>query len=163
MRVQELMTKNPACLTADQAVQEAAIMMRERDCGLLPVVQGKDGPIVGVVTDRDIALRVIAEGLGADTPVRTAMSDDPSCCRADDDVSRLKDIMAERRVRRVPVIDDKGRCVGIVAQADLLRAAEARADVSQQEVARVLERVSEPGESPRSKAKIGERPGEHRA
>ncbi len=163
MRVQELMTKNPACLTADQPVREAAIMMRDQDCGLIPVLESKSGPIVGIVTDRDIALRVVAEGRGADTPVRSVMSDDPSCCLVDDDVSRVKDIMAERRVRRVPVIDGKGRCVGIVAQADLLRAAEARTDVSQQEVARVLERVSEPGESPRSKANIGERPSEHRA
>jgi CBS domain-containing protein len=152
MKVEKLMTKNPECVTPDRTVQEAARLMRECDCGLLPVIESENGPVVGVITDRDIALRVLGEGRGADTPVREAMSGNPGTCRSTDEVTRVKEIMAERKVRRVPVVDESGRCVGIVAQADLLLAAEPRGEISERAVARVVEKISEPGESPRAGA-----------
>jgi CBS domain-containing protein len=81
------MTSNPACCTPDQTVRDAAQLMREHDCGCIPVVQDKQNKrLVGVVTDRDIACRATAEGKGPETSVRDVMSSDPKTCRADDDV-----------------------------------------------------------------------------
>jgi CBS domain-containing protein len=95
---------------------------------------------VGVVTDRDLATRGLARGLGPDTPVRDLMSENPSCCQPDDDVAEVERIMTERQVRRVPVVDADGRCVGMVAQADLAREDGA---VDDRELGRVVEAISE--------------------
>jgi CBS domain-containing protein len=106
------------------------------------VVEDKESNrLVGVVTDRDIACRCTAEGKGPETPVKEAMSPDPKCCGATDDVETVEKIMAEEQVRRVPVVDDRGCCVGIIAQADLALNARAASD---SEVGRVVERISEP-------------------
>lgn len=130
--------------------------MREHDCGCLPVVEDQEAKrVVGVVTDRDLACRCLAEGKGADTRVEEAMSSDPSCCAADADVDEVERIMAERQVRRVPVVDAQGCCVGMVAQADLARQDRG---VSDREVGRVVERISEPTGVPRREANVGVRP-----
>jgi CBS domain-containing protein len=93
-----------------------------------------------VVTDRDIACRGVAEGKGAETPVREIMTKDPQCCHPGDDVAAVEQIMMQGKVRRVPVVDAKGNCVGMIAQADLaLNHKAAKAS----EVARVVERISE--------------------
>jgi CBS domain-containing protein len=116
--------------------------MREHDCGCIPVVEDKESNrLVGVVTDRDIACRCTAEGKGPDTPVREAMSRDPRCCGPNDDLEAVEKIMAEEQVRRVPVVDARGCCVGVIAQADL--ALDHRA-VSDSEVGKVVERISVP-------------------
>ncbi len=142
MKVSEIMTKDPACCTTDDTVQAATRMMREQDCGAIPVVADRDSrKLVGVITDRDVATRVVAEGKGSDTSVRDAMSPDPSCCSPQDDVKAVERLMSERQVRRVPIVDDAGRVVGIVAQADLARDDRA---VSDREVGRVVEKISEP-------------------
>lgn len=148
MEAREIMTKDPACCTADDTVQHAAKLMADRDCGCLPVVDDlQNKRVIGTLTDRDIACRCTAEGKGPDTPVREVMSSDASCCRPDDDVRDVERVMAERQVRRVPVVDEQGCCIGIVAQADLARA-EGRG-TTDREVGQLVERVSEPSREPR--------------
>ena len=142
MKARELMTVEPACCTPDQTVHEAAQLMRDNDCGCVPVVEdSKTNRIIGLVTDRDITCRCIAEGKGPDTLVREAMSRDPKCCGPDDDVDTVERIMAEAQVRRVPVVDDRGCCVGIIAQADLALNERAASD---RDVGRVVEQISTP-------------------
>lgn len=157
MQVQKMMTSNPACVTPEDTARDAARLMKERNCGSLPVVETHESlRLVGVVTDRDLAIRALAEGKGADTPVSELMSRDPSCCSPDTDVREVERIMAERQVRRVPVVDSAGKCVGIVAQADLALARDGL--VSEREVAVTVERISEPSQSQRRESEAGLRP-----
>jgi CBS domain-containing protein len=145
MKAQDLMTAGPACCTPDDRAERAAQLMADNDCGSIPVVADRnDSRVVGVLTDRDIAIRGVAKGKGPDTRVRDLMTPDPFCCSTDADVKDVERVMAERQVRRVVVVDGGGRCVGVIAQADLALAAERTQDVSDIEVARVVERISEP-------------------
>ena len=144
MKAQDVMTSDPACCTPESTAREAARMMRENDCGCVPVVEGPSKRVVGVVTDRDIACRGVAEGKGAETPVREIMSPGPQCCHPGDDIAAVEQIMMQAQVRRVPVVDAKGNCVGMIAQADLALSDKAAND---SEIGRVVERISEPGGS----------------
>ena len=142
MRARELMTAEPVCCTPDQTVREAAQLMGQHDCGCIPVVEDTEtNRLVGVITDRDITCRCTAKGMGPDTEITRVMSRDPKCCGPDDDVGTIEKIMAGAQVRRVPVVDRDGCCLGIVAQADLARNARA---VSDQEVGKVVEQISAP-------------------
>ena len=96
----------------------------------------------GTITDRDIACRCFAEGKDFNSVVSDVMSPNPSCCGPNDDVRDVERVMSERQVRRVPIVDQSGCCVGIVAQTDLARAEDR--GLSDREVGRVDERVSEP-------------------
>lgn len=155
MQVRDIMTDTPVCCTPDDSVQQAARLMTENDCGCLPVVNDMNTKeIVGVVTDRDLACRCLGEGRGPETQVREVMSADPSCCTPDSDLDEVERIMAERKVRRVPVIDGQGCCVGMVAQADLARADQE----SHRDVRRTVEQISEPTNASRSNAQAGVRP-----
>jgi CBS domain-containing protein len=142
MRAQDLMKTEPACCTPNSSVREAAELMRDHDCGCIPVVEGKSMRLVGVLTDRDIACRCVAEGKSPDTPVRDVMTANPQSCHPEDDIAAVEQIMIEAQVRRVPVVDAKNCCVGMIAQADLALNDKAASD---QEVGRVIERISEPG------------------
>jgi CBS domain-containing protein len=142
MRAQDLMTTEPACCTPNTTVREAAQLMRENDCGCIPVVEGDSMRLVGVLTDRDVACRCVAEGKSPDTPVRDIMTTNPQSCHPEDDIAAVEQIMIEAQVRRVPVVDAKECCLGMIAQADLALNAEAASD---REVGRVVERISEPG------------------
>jgi CBS domain-containing protein len=142
MKAQDLMTTNPACCMPNSTVREAAQLMRDHDCGCIPVVEGESKRLVGVVTDRDIACRCVAEGQNPDTPVRDIMTSNPQCCHPEDDIAAVEQIMIEAQVRRVPVVDAKDCCVGMIAQADIALSDEA---VSDREVGRMVERISEPG------------------
>jgi CBS domain-containing protein len=145
MKAQEIMTSDPACCLPDDTAQQAASLMAECDCGVVPVVADKQSMrLVGVVTDRDLAVRGLAQGKGPDSKVRDLMTSNPSCCRPNDNVKDVERLMSEQQVRRVPVVDDAGCCLGVIAQADLARAAEQKGGVSEREVARVVERISEP-------------------
>ena len=146
------MNENPTCCTPNDSIQHAAKLMADNDCGCLPVVEDLESKkLIGTVTDRDVACRCVAEGKSADTPVREAMSGDPSCCRPDDDVKMVERIMADRQVRRVPVIDEMGCCVGMIAQSDLARETGAGP---------VVKEVSQPTRRPRSESEAGRRPDE---
>ena len=149
MRVREIMTKGPACCTPDDTVERAAQLMDENDCGMIPVVEGtNDSRLVGVITDRDIAVRGVAKGKASGTQVSELMTPSPFCCTEDADVDDVERVMSDRQVRRVVIVDDDNRCVGVVAQADIALAAERYADVDDRDVARVLEKISEPTQQP---------------
>src|SRR5206468_5971916 len=149
MEAREIMTRDPACCTANDTVQQAAKLMAEHDCGCIPVVDdAKSKKVVGTITDRDIACRCTAEGKNANTRVGDVMSPNPSCCSPEDDLRDVEKLMAERQVRRVPIVDQSGCCVGIVSQADLARAEDR--GVSDREVGRMVEKVSEPSGGPRA-------------
>jgi CBS domain-containing protein len=143
VHIKDIMTPDPACCTPDTTAREAAGLMRERDCGAIPVVDTREGrrPI-GMVTDRDLAIRGLADGRGPDTPVRDLMTERPHAARPDDEVETVRQVMMQQKVRRVPVTDAKGAIVGIVAQADLARHDDA---VSDRELGKVVEAISEPG------------------
>lgn len=145
MRAQDLMTMSPACVTADEPVRRVAQLMADHDCGCIPVVDASDNRrVVGVITDRDIAVRGVAQGKGPDTMVRELMTPDPECCLPNDDLQAVERVMADQQVRRVIIVDDDGYCVGIVAQADIARASERTTEVTDSDLARVVERISQP-------------------
>jgi CBS domain-containing protein len=156
MKARELMTASPACCTPEDSVQRVAQLMEANDCGCIPVVAGpNDNLVVGVITDRDIAIRGIAKGKGPETRVRDLMTKDPFCVAADTDLKEVEGVMGERQVRRVVVVDAAGYCVGVIAQADLARAAERRWEVSDVEVAKIVERISEPAPASRARTTGG--------
>jgi CBS domain-containing protein len=136
------MTPDPASCTPDATARQAATLMRDYDCGSIPVVEnGQNKNLVGTVTDRDLAVRGLAEGKGPETPVRELMTGSPVTCGPDDEVETVREVMVARLVRRVPVVDDRGALVGIVAQADIAREEGAASD---QEVGRIVEAISDP-------------------
>lgn len=152
MNAADLMTSSPCCCSPDDSVSDVARIMRDNDCGSVPVVDDA-GCLIGIVTDRDLAVRGLAAGKGADTPVRQLMTPQPCVCSTDDDLAVVERTMADKQVRRVPVVDADGCCVGIIAQADLARAAE-RARLSEHDIALVVEKISEPA-SPSLRAGTG--------
>jgi CBS domain-containing protein len=136
------MTRDPACCTPDSTARDAATLMRDHDCGSIPVVEDlRQKRLVGTVTDRDLAVRGLAEGRGPETPVLELMTDDPVTCVPEDEVEDLRQVMVQELVRRVPVVDEDGALVGIVAQADIAREEGAATD---REVGRIVEAISEP-------------------
>jgi CBS domain-containing protein len=117
-RITELMTSNPRTIGQDQPVAEAAKMMRDEDVGLAPIVDGDK--LVGTVTDRDIAIRVVAEGKDPQTTkVMEIASRELITIDPQQDLDEALKLMARHQVRRLPVVEEDGRLVGIVAQADI--------------------------------------------
>jgi len=120
MKAREIMTTNPECVTSADSIETAARIMRDSDVGIVPVVDDDEHRrLRGVITDRDIAVRGVAEGRAADCHVRDLMSDDLVTARPDDDVRHLMDRMKAEQLRRIPIVDDNNCLIGIVAQADL--------------------------------------------
>src|SRR5919205_3853462 len=118
--VRELMTSNPCSIDADKSIAYAAKMMRDEDVGLAPIVEGDR--LVGTVTDRDIAIRVVAEGKDPEsTKVKEIASTDLVTVDPQQDLDEALRLMAQHQVRRLPVVEEDGRLVGIVAQADVAR------------------------------------------
>jgi CBS domain-containing protein len=142
MKAKDIMTPTPHCCSPNDTVQQVARAMRDNDCGAIPVV--KAGKVIGIVTDRDLAVRVLAEGKGSDARVEDFITPNPACSGADDDVRDVEKLMTDNQVRRVPIVTADGSCIGIVAQADLALAAMNGDRISENEVAVVVERVSEP-------------------
>src|SRR5262245_8906083 len=119
MRVSEVMTGNVECVRPDTSVQEAARKMKELDVGPLPVC-GDDDRLAGILTDRDIAVRAVAEGRDArTTKVRDAMTPEVIYCFEDQDVKEASRLMKEHQVRRLIVLDRNKRLVGIISLGDL--------------------------------------------
>jgi CBS domain-containing protein len=142
VRVSDIMTPDPACCTPDSTAREAALLMQEHDCGSIPVVETlQNRRLVGTVTDRDLAVRGLAAGKGPDTLVRELMTPQPITCGPEDEVEIVREVMVARLVRRVPVVNQDGALVGIVAQADIAREEGAASD---QEVGRIVEAISDP-------------------
>ena len=119
MRISEVMTREVATVRANQTAQEAAKFMLQGDAGSIPVTDGDR--LIGMITDRDIAVRGVAQGLGPDTLVSELMSSGLICARADDDTEEVATRMGEAQVRRLPVIDEAENLIGIVSIGDLSR------------------------------------------
>lgn len=138
MQVTEIMTKSPRTVTAETNVKEAARLMQQDDVGMLPVVAGDR--LVGVVTDRDLAIRVVADGRDPNAcKVSDVMSADVRTCRENDDVDDVMDLMGREQVRRVPIVDGSGALVGVVAQADVVLQAK-----SDRKAEKTVEKISKP-------------------
>lgn len=140
MKARDLMTAAPCVCSPDDSIQEVAQMMRDHDCGSVPVVQGSQ--VIGIITDRDLAVRALAEGLYPGIRVRNVMTVAPECCSEEDDVHNVERVMSERQIRRVPIVNADGGVVGIIAQADLARAASR--GVTAREVAETVAEISAP-------------------
>jgi CBS domain-containing protein len=115
----DLMTVNPACCTPETSLDEVAKMMRLYDCGEIPVVDHAE-QLIGVITDRDIVCRVVAEGKNPMAyPVDICMSTPVVSVPSDAELSHVLAIMERLQIRRIPVVDDTNRCVGMISQADI--------------------------------------------
>lgn len=118
--VADIMSDEVCTIEPQETLRQAALLMQENDVGSLPVCQ--DGELLGMITDRDITVRAVAEGLDPDdTAVSDVMSGDVQCCTEDQSVDEVMALMGELQVRRLPVIDEQRHVVGIVALADLAR------------------------------------------
>lgn len=123
MLVSEIMSVDPACCDQQDTLQRAAELMRSRNCGELPIVNSQEF-LVGVITDRDICCRAVADGCTPDRKVHEFMSAPAQTLRQDATVEECCEIMERHQVRRVPVVDAAGRCCGIVSLADIARSGE---------------------------------------
>src|SRR5258708_8877389 len=117
MRCREIMTKNVRTATSDMSLRDVAALMRDGDMGAVPVVD--DGKLVGIVTDRDIVIRVVAESNDTATPISDAMTTELFTVTPDDFVFEAIRLMGDKQIRRVPVIGNDGALVGIIAIADV--------------------------------------------
>jgi len=153
MQVREIMTKNPACCTPDTNLQEVARMMLEHDCGLIPVVDNQENKKpVGTITDRDIAIRTVAAGQNPlDIKASNVMTMGVTTVTAETDVQECCDVMENKKIRRVLVVDRSGGVSGIVAQADV-------AEYGHPElVSNMVEEISESSPSPNPRRSFGRR------
>ncbi|MDB5367683.1 MAG: putative inosine-5-monophosphate dehydrogenase protein [Rhodospirillales bacterium] len=137
MKVSEVMTRDVCLIRGDQPIREAAQMMSEFDVGALPVFEGDR--LIGMITDRDITIRGVAEGVGPDAKVRELMSEQVKYCFEDDNLDQVCENMSDIQMRRLPVMNREKRLVGIVALGDLA------AKHAVNEASRALEGISQPG------------------
>lgn len=135
LRCREIMTSNVRTATRDMPLRDVAVLMRDGDMGAIPVVE--NGKLAGIVTDRDIVVRSIAEGRGADTPVGDAMTTELFSVRPDDYVFEAIRLMGEKQVRRIPVVTETGELAGIISMADVALEME-----DEREIAETLEDIS---------------------
>jgi CBS domain-containing protein len=138
MKVTEFMSHDVETVSPDQPIQEAARFMLRADAGAMPVSDGDR--LIGMVTDRDIAVRGVAEGLGPDTPVRDVMTEDLVYCFDDEEVEAVALKMSDAQVRRMPVLSRDGEnLVGIVSLGDISRSDQSEA------AAVALDGITDPG------------------
>jgi CBS domain-containing protein len=137
----DVMTANPTCCTPDDGVTRIAKFMKTENVGSLPICEDRDTKkLVGIVTDRDLALEVIAAAKDPNSvKARDVMTRDPITCSPEDDLQLALDRMEAHQIRRIPVTDSTGRLVGIIAQADVAR----RVD-DPEKIAELVEEVSKP-------------------
>src|SRR5690242_14607394 len=136
MNIRDVMTRDTQLCKPDDTLQHAAKLMQECDCGVLPVAGGDR--LVGMITDRDLAIRAIGEGKGPNTKVRECMTQEVLYCFDDEDIQDICQNMAQNQVRRLPVLNRDKRLVGIVSLADLAR--------KQANTARALKGIARPSE-----------------
>ena len=144
MRIEEIMTRDPACVTPGTTVREVAQLMQREDTGIVPVVENTgDKKLIGVITDRDLALRVVAENRTPETRVSEILTAGRlATARPDEDVDHVLGTMGREQVRRIPIVDERGSLVGIVSQADIVLKAR-----DERKAEETVERISEPGGS----------------
>lgn len=141
-KVREVMTDRPRCVTLETPISEVAQLMESEDIGSLPVLEGDQ--LAGMITDRDIVVRAIAQGKDPrGMPVREVASRELVTVYADDDLSNALKKMASQQVRRLPVVDEENRLVGILAQADVAL------EVKEKAVGEMVEEISKSPTGPR--------------
>lgn len=142
MKVSEIMTKTPVCCWPSSSTLSAALLMQETDTGVVPVIQDPFTPIlVGVVTDRDLCLHVVAADRDpSSTWIDGCMTRDPVCCTEQDDDTLALDLMKTHQIRRLPVVNEKHEVVGMLSLGDLVRKAGIEASV----IAATLQSICEP-------------------
>ena len=141
-KVHEVMTDSPRCVTPDTSVSDAAVLMESEDIGSLPILDGER--LAGMVTDRDIVIRAIAKGKDPKgMHVRDIASDEVVTVHANDNLSDALQLMASRQVRRLPVVDENDRLVGVLAQADVA------ASAKEKSVGEMVEEISKSPVGPR--------------
>ncbi len=138
----EVMTREPACCEPGDSISRVAGIMKREDVGSVPVVEShEDKKLIGIVTDRDLVVKVLAEGADIErSTVRDAMTPNPASCRENDPIEKAVKVMSERQVRRMPIVDDQGRLSGIIAQADVATRVSQDATTGE-----LVEAISEPG------------------
>jgi CBS domain-containing protein len=141
----DLMTLNPICCLADDPVERIAQWMDTEDIGAVPVLSDyQTRRLIGIVTDRDLALRVVGAGRDVHTTrVGDVMSPDPITCQADDDITLAMQKMADHQIRRLPIVNSGGELAGIIAQADIAIRLH-----DPQKTAAVVHEISQPDEEP---------------
>ncbi len=137
----EVMTPNPTTCLPTDTVYDAARLMRLENVGSIPIVESQDSKrLIGIVTDRDLVLNVLAEGRsGQETPIQDVMTGDPVTCYEDDNLDQALQAMSSQQVRRIPIVNTRNEIVGIIAQADVATRVEQPA-----KTAEVVEDISRP-------------------
>lgn len=116
----DVMTANPVCCSSSDTIERVAQMMKIQDVGSIPVVEHHSPKqVVGIVTDRDLVVNVLANGRSSQSPITLAMTPDPVTCSEDDDLDYVLQLMSDHQVRRIPVLNSNNEIVGIIAQADI--------------------------------------------
>jgi CBS domain-containing protein len=140
-KCKDVMTQDPVCCLPTDTVSKAAQLMKDENVGSIPVVEDEETmKLIGIVTDRDLALQVVAPEWDAETTqVDEVMTYDVITCRADDDLQKAVDAMAQHQLRRMPVVDSDQRIVGIISQADVATRVE-----KPEEVAEMVKEISQP-------------------
>lgn len=141
MHIRELMTTDPVCCAPETSLQDAAKLMADMDCGEIPVIDEQRRP-VGVVTDRDISCRGVAQGRDLQTPVSEVMSTPAIAIKLESELDDCLIVLEANDIRRVPVVDQNGACCGMVSQADIARHA------PEHETAEFIRDVSQPSPQP---------------
>jgi len=141
MQIRNVMTRNPQLINPDDTIQHAARLMAARlmaecDCGILPVSEGDH--LVGMISDRDIAIRGIGNGKGPHSKVRDAMTREVKYCFEDEDAGHVAENMADLQVRRLPVLNRDKRLVGIISLSDLAR--------KEPDMGKALAGIAQPGD-----------------
>lgn len=135
MKISDVMTAQVATATPKSTIAEVARIMAQVESGVVPITE--DGKVVGLITDRDIVLRVVAEGMSLDEPVSKVMTDEVETCREDENVADAAARMGGRQIRRLVVVNEQGRLTGIVSLGDIAL------DYGAKQVGRTLEEISE--------------------
>jgi CBS domain-containing protein len=138
MKIKHVMTKDPTCCVSSDTAQRAARIMRDEKAGVVPVIENEQShKIVGIVTDRDLCMNVVAEGRDPrTTQVHECMTTTVVCCSPQDSVDKATELMRDNQIRRVPAVDDQHRLVGIVSMADIVGRANVKGRVTAVRAAR---------------------------
>lgn len=153
-QITKVMTRDPTCCLPSDSAQAVARIMLEKDVGAVPIIDNHESrKLVGIVTDRDLCLGVIAAGRDLHAPVEDCMTPKTVSCHPEDPVNKAVDLMEENQVRRIPVVDQANRIRGILSLGDVVR----RSQVDGGTTREVLERISEPSgqaSKPRADARM---------
>ena len=146
MKIKHVMTKDPTCCVPSDTAERAAKIMRDADAGVVPIIENEQSrKVIGIVTDRDLCMNIIAEGRDPrTTQVHESMTTTVVSCSPQDSVDKATELMRENQIRRIPVVDEQHQLLGIVAIADIV----GRADLRTTETHEMLKTVSAPTREP---------------